>query len=69
MERVKQALPHCKVMFKNLDSLKEKGLEFWLEEQRKKRSCPDCGTPFTWYQETCGQCRRELISIKDHHNY
>jgi hypothetical protein len=69
VERFKDALPHCKVMFKNLDTLKEKGLNYWLEEQRKKWSCPGCGAPFTWYQEKCTKCGRELTSIKDHNNY
>jgi len=69
VERIKNVLPHCAVMFKNLDSLKEQGQAFWLEEQRKKWSCPDCGTPFTWYQEKCDKCGRELASIKDHNKY
>jgi predicted RNA-binding Zn-ribbon protein involved in translation (DUF1610 family) len=69
MERIKEVLPHCAVMFKNLDSLKEQGLGFWLEEQKNKWSCPDCGALFTWYQKECRQCGRELISVKDHSNY
>ena len=69
VERMKGVLPHCAVMFENLDSLKENGLAHWLEEQSKKWSCPDCGAPFTWYQEKCEKCGRELVSIKDYHNY
>jgi len=69
VERIKEVLPHCAVMFKNLDSLKVKGLVFWLEEQKNKWSCPDCGEPFTWYQEKCEKCGRELVTIKDHSNY
>ncbi len=69
VERIREVLPHCAVMFKNLDSLKEKGLEFWLEEQKNNWSCPDCGTSFTWYQEKCEKCGRELASIKDQCNY
>jgi hypothetical protein len=66
VERTRKFLPHCAVMFKNLDSLKAQGLEFWLEEQKNKWSCPGCGTPFTWYQEKCQKCGRELASVKDH---
>lgn len=69
VERIKGVLPHCAVMFKNLDSLKEKGLEFWLEEQKDKWNCPDCGTAFTWYQERCEKCGRELMALKNHSNY
>lgn len=68
-EELKRTLPHTKVMFKNTDLIKEKGIEAWINDQEKKWRCPQCGKPFTWYQESCKQCGRELESIKDYNNY
>ena len=54
--------PHHSVILKNLDSLKELGLEKWLELQQKLWSCQKCGTPFSWYDEKCQECGSELYN-------
>jgi predicted RNA-binding Zn-ribbon protein involved in translation (DUF1610 family) len=47
---------HHSVITKNLDRLKEVGLEAWLAEQDKRWSCPTCGARFAWYDEECRDC-------------
>ena len=61
-------LPHQKIKPRNLQTIREKGLRAWLEEQQRVWACPDCQTSFSWYQRKCKQCGRELDSIKDYNN-
>jgi len=68
-ETMKEILPHTKVMFRNIDSIKEMGIAHWIEDQEQKWSCPQCGAPFTWYQETCSTCGMELEPVKDYNHY
>ena len=63
---LKDLLPHTKVIFRNMDVVKEKGIEYWIQDQEKRWACPQCGTSFTWYQETCKKCGRELETVKDY---
>jgi len=62
-------LPHTSVMFKNLDLIKNDSVSSWLDDQKKRWSCPDCQTPFSWYQKICIGCGRELDSVKDYKKY
>lgn len=61
-------LPHLNILPKNVETIRVKGLEYWLEEQKKVWECPDCHTSFSWYQEKCSTCGRDLESIKDYNN-
>ena len=61
-------LPHQKIKPRNLQTIREKGLRAWLEEQQRVWACPDCQTSFSWYQRKCKQCGRVLDSIKDYNN-
>jgi hypothetical protein len=69
VQKNKDFLPHCRVMLKNLDTIKDRGPGQWLKQQEEKWKCPDCGTSFTWYQEKCSRCGRDLESIKDYRKY
>jgi len=53
------AAPHHSTIFKNLERIKEIGPEEWLEEQKRRWSCPECGTRFGWYSEKCSDCGAE----------
>lgn len=64
--KMKQKLPHCKIVSKNLETIRQKGMQTWLEEQEEVWKCPDCGTDFSWYQKTCAQCGKELEELKDY---
>jgi hypothetical protein len=63
---LKHELPHIAVIFRNMEGVKESGIENWIKDQDNRWRCPQCGASFTWYQETCNQCGRELESIKDY---
>lgn len=67
--KVNEFLPHCKVMLRNLEFLKDHTDEEWLQQQKKRWECPGCGTPFSWYQEKCSQCGKELETLKDHNKF
>ena len=47
---------HHSAVIKNLDRLKEIGLEAWLAEQNERWTCPACGARFDWYDEKCPDC-------------
>jgi len=32
----------------------------WVEEQDKKWRCSSCGEPYSWYEETCHHCGKNL---------
>lgn len=65
---LKYLLPHTKAIFQNMEVVQERGIEYWIQDQERRWSCPQCGAPFTWYQETCKTCGRELEAIKDYNN-
>ncbi|MGE5396052.1 MAG: DUF3795 domain-containing protein [Chitinophagales bacterium] len=65
---IAQNLPHTKAAVKNLNRIKEVGLNQWLTEQEKAWRCPDCGTDFSWYASACGKCGRDLNSLKDYNS-
>jgi hypothetical protein len=59
-------LPHQKVRLVNLSRLKGVGTSAWRAEQQRQWTCPDCATPFSWYAKACGNCGREVESLKDY---
>jgi hypothetical protein len=52
--------PHHTLITLNLEAIRDRGVDAWLEEQKKRWSCPACGTAFTWYEEECQECRGKL---------
>ncbi len=54
--------PHHSAIFKNLRTIREKGLKTWLEEERVRWLCPECGTRFYWYSQYCSGCGIELYN-------
>jgi hypothetical protein len=60
--------PHHSLILKNLDRIREVGLDRWLEEQEKRWRCKECGEPFSWYDETCGNCGAKLYNCRDESN-
>jgi len=57
-------LPHTEAIFGNIDIAADRGLEAWIEQQRKQWECPGCGEPFTWYQERCRGCGKDLRTVR-----
>ncbi|MBL8968440.1 MAG: DUF3795 domain-containing protein [Spirochaetaceae bacterium] len=66
-EGLAEILPHIRAKFSQAERIREIGHSAWREEQARRWRCPECGAPFTWYQETCGDCGLELESFKEHH--
>jgi hypothetical protein len=65
-ESLVEQLPHLKEIPLNMQTIKEKGTEYWLTEQKRKWQCPNCGQPFSWYKEKCSGCGRDLSQDKDY---
>lgn len=60
-----EKLPHLKAIPKNMQTIKEKGTDYWLREQERIWKCPDCGEPFSWYKQKCSVCGRDISQDKD----
>ena len=52
---------HHSVVIKNLDFIKNHGLDNWLREQKARWSCPGCGFNISWYDEKCGNCGSKVF--------
>lgn len=65
-ENLEDILPHIKSKFRQAERMREAGFEAWREEQARRWICPNCGAPFTWYQESCKQCGLGLETLKEH---
>ncbi len=53
-------LPHVSEAGPSLSTISRDGFDSWLEGQKERWSCPDCGTPFSWYAVVCPSCGRSL---------
>ncbi len=51
--------PHHHTMQANLEYIKCTGIKKWLQAQRKKWSCNNCGAEIKWYQKKC-ECGQDL---------
>jgi len=61
-QSVAKFLPHSREAASGLAAIKRDGADRWLSVQKKRWSCPDCGTPFSWYASSCRKCGRTLAS-------
>ncbi|MCP3940044.1 MAG: DUF3795 domain-containing protein [Desulfobacteraceae bacterium] len=61
-QKAAKLLPHLNGAAASLENIKSDGVDHWLDEQRIHWSCPDCGTPFSWYATACSKCGRSLSS-------
>ena len=61
-QRVARFLPHIHEAVASLEAVKRDGVDHWLDSQRKRWSCPSCGTPFSWYASMCSKCGHSLLS-------
>jgi len=55
--------PHHWTVASNLEMIKTKGFEKWLETQKKEWSCAGCGQRIHWYQKECS-CGQKLEAWK-----
>lgn len=61
-----EQFPHLKATGVNQKFIKEKGVAKWLEVQKNKWRCPQCGAQFAWYTPTCQKCHKDLTGIKEY---
>lgn len=57
--------PHHSIVLRNLDFIREQGVDAWLEEQRDRWSCPGCGEKCSWYDKTCRKCGAQWYNCED----
>lgn len=56
--------PHHSGVIESFQVLSESGEKKLLDLQRRRWSCPECNTPFHWYQETCESCGMRVQGYK-----
>jgi hypothetical protein len=61
-QAVAKFLPHTHEAASSLEVIKREGVENWLDAQKRRWTCPECGTPFSWYALVCHQCGCSLAS-------
>lgn len=49
-------IPHHLDARKNLEYIRENGMQSFLEREHAKWICPDCGKKLSWYLTTCPDC-------------
>ena len=52
--------PHLISARENLETIKTKDLNFWLEEQKERWQCPNCNDNFSWYAFECLSCNNPV---------
>jgi len=57
-------LPHLSLCHENLEAIKARGTEAWLEEQVALWRCPSCSAPDSWYSAACPRCGEPLAGRK-----
>jgi len=53
---------HHSVIFKNLETIQMMGKNKWLENQKKRWQCDECGEEYTWYDKECQNCGNKLFN-------
>jgi hypothetical protein len=48
-----------------LREIADVGSDVWLQAQARRWSCPECGTPFSWYERHCHACGAAVPSYGD----
>jgi hypothetical protein len=56
--------PYHQGVLKNMEVIRRDGVTAWLEVQDKRWRCASCGTPHSWWQETCSQCGKPVVSYR-----
>lgn len=63
---VQEKLPHLKVSPNNLTTIKNIGVDQWLDGQEKQWKCSECHANTSWYMLSCLNCGKDLKGEKDY---
>jgi len=55
-------LAHHNVAIHSLEIIEKIGVQEWLKQQKERWICSNCGSPFSWYEQTCVNCGCDLFS-------
>lgn len=55
-QHVVNGIGHHKNVIKDLNIMKDQGVDSWVEEQTKKNLCSSCGKLLYWYDLKCHNC-------------
>ena len=53
-------ISHHANVIKDLQYMKDNGIEPWVEEQEKAGHCPRCGEALYWFVRSCSHCNTSL---------
>lgn len=59
-QKAAKLLPHLHGAAASLESIELDGVDHWIDMQKRRWSCPDCGTSSSWYATVCYKCGRGL---------
>ena len=51
--------PYHAEVFESLRYMKTNGVRAWMEQQKQRWQCGNCGSPFHWWQTSCPGCGKE----------
>ena len=54
---------HHRTVHPNGKRIQEIGIEGWLEEQKERWTCKQCGKGYTWFEDKCKSCDSDLFSV------
>ena len=52
--------PHRESPLENLRMIREKGMDAFVEYERKQWTCPNCGKPFSVHDNLCPHCGNNI---------
>jgi hypothetical protein len=57
---VVEGISHHAHVIDDLQSMREQGIEKWVEKQSREARCPECGTVLYWFVRECSNCRAQV---------
>lgn len=63
---IQEKLPHLKITSDNLTTIKDVGVQQWLDDQEKQWKCSQCQADTSWYMHSCANCGKDLTGEKDY---
>jgi hypothetical protein len=55
-----QQYPYGQCVLKNMATIQDLDVVTWVEGQKKRWCCEQCGESHSWYLETCPKCGRAV---------